>query len=487
MKIMIAYPPLDATKGVPLLSQNRQFQYFTNPSYIYPLVPASAATLLKSKGYEVYYKDAIVEGLSSDEFYDYVVEVKPDVIAMETKTPVIKEHWEIIDKLKQISKSWGMSTVLMGDHVTAFPEESMTRSKVDFVITGGDYDFMLLAVCQYMEKGKEIKEGIWYRAEGKVKNTGEALLDNDLNELPIIDRELTNAGLYNIEYNIRERPFAYTMVGRDCPYGKCRFCSWTTLFPKFRTRDPESLLDEIGMLIDKYGVKAIFDDTGTFPTGAWLETFCEGMVSRGYNKIISFSCNMRVDYLTEKNAQLMKKANFRLLKIGLESANQDTLDRVNKGIKVEQITEACRIARKAGLQIHLTIMVGYPWETRKDAERTYALAKSLMVKGLAELLQSTIVVSYPGTPLFKEVLDNNWLLVSPDDYEAFDMARPILRTVEMSPEEIMEMCDRVYSIFMSPGYIFRKILSIRSLEDIKYYFRGAKAVFGHKKDFSRTA
>ena len=71
MKIMIAYPPIESSKGIPLLSQNRQFQFFSNPTYIFPVIPASAATLLKSKGYEVIWKDGIAENLTAEEFYSF--------------------------------------------------------------------------------------------------------------------------------------------------------------------------------------------------------------------------------------------------------------------------------------------------------------------------------------------------------------------------------------------------------------------------------
>ena len=124
------------------------------------------------------------------------------------------------------------------------------------------------------------------------KNTGQFQLNHDLDTLPPVDRELTSWRLYG-EPLYRREPFTYTMVGRDCPWAKCTFCSWTTLYPKFRTRTPESLLDEIGMLIDRYGVKEIFDDTGTFPPGAWLERFSKGMIERGYNRKLRISINFR--------------------------------------------------------------------------------------------------------------------------------------------------------------------------------------------------
>ena len=156
MKIFIGYPPLDTSKGVALLSQNRQFQYFKKPTYIYPVVPAQAATLLKKAGFEVIWKDCIAEGWTKEQFYQFIAKEKPDLVAFETKTPVVQEHWEIIEHLNRLStidyrsaghglasysQSHRLSTVLFGDHVTALPEESFENSQVDYVLTGGDYDF----------------------------------------------------------------------------------------------------------------------------------------------------------------------------------------------------------------------------------------------------------------------------------------------------------------------------------------------------------
>ncbi|MCJ7472792.1 MAG: B12-binding domain-containing radical SAM protein, partial [Actinobacteria bacterium] len=95
MKIFISYPPLESNKGVPLLSQNRQFQWFSNPTYIYPVVPACAATLLKSNGFNVVWDDGIAENMSYRDWEDRLNSKKPDIIMIETKTPVIKSHWKI--------------------------------------------------------------------------------------------------------------------------------------------------------------------------------------------------------------------------------------------------------------------------------------------------------------------------------------------------------------------------------------------------------
>ncbi|MFQ6056314.1 MAG: hypothetical protein ACE5J3_10085, partial [Methanosarcinales archaeon] len=89
MKIAISYPPLESSKGVPLLSQNRQFQWFCEPTYIYPMVPAYALTLLNKAGYDVLWDDGIAEEKSYDKWLDELSREEPDMVAIETKTPVV--------------------------------------------------------------------------------------------------------------------------------------------------------------------------------------------------------------------------------------------------------------------------------------------------------------------------------------------------------------------------------------------------------------
>lgn len=484
MKIAIGYPPTESEKGIALLSQNRQFQWFSNPSYLFPVVWGSAATLLKKKGYEVFWIDSIAEKIHWEEFIRKFEIEKPDLFAFETKAPVIKQHWRIIDKLKE--KFPNMKIALLGDHVTSFPQESMKNSEVDFVSCGGDFDFILADLCDWISgKRKKCPGGVYYRNGKKIISSGKFNLRHNLDEIPFIDRELTKWKLYQQEYNISRKPYFYIMSGRDCWWGKCKFCAWPTLFPRFRVRSVENVLDEIGMLIEKYNAKEIFDDSGTLMVGEWLKNLCEGLIKRGYNKRIKYSCNMRFGALNQEDYIIMKKAGFRLLKFGLESANQKTLDRLNKGIKVEDIVNGCRMAKKAGLTVHLTMIVGYPWEDKEDALRTFKLAKDLMQGGKADLLQATVLIPYPGTPLWKEAVENDWFLFDKEDYERYDMREPVLKTKDSDAKEIASICGKIYTIFLTPKYIFQRIKNIKSFDEIILNLRGIKAVYGHLRDFWR--
>jgi anaerobic magnesium-protoporphyrin IX monomethyl ester cyclase len=488
MKISISYPPINSDKGVPLLSQNRQFQYFQSPTYIYPVVPAYAATLLAKAGYEVMWDDGIAEEKAYSKWLNDIEKANPDVIMMETKTPVVKKHWAIINDVKNVLPN--SNVVLVGDHVTALPQESMEKSQVDYILTGGDYDFLLLNLVDYINgKAKQLQPGIWYRQNGEIKDTGTFMLNHNLDDLPFIDRDLTHWRLYSERNgNFKITPGAYTMAGRDCWWrkdGGCTFCSWPTLYPTFRSMKPERLADEIGLLIERYGVKSVFDDTGCFPAGQWLRNFANLMLERGYGKKIQFSCNMRFGALTREDYKLMKKAGFRMLLFGVESGSQATLDRLNKGTKIEDIMNECRVPREEGLEPHITIMVGYPWEKRQDAQSTLNVAKTMMQKGWAVTLQSTIVIPYPGSKLYAEALKNGWFRVDPQDYERFDMKEPVMTTPDMTPEEVMKLCDEIYKVFLTPQYMLKQLVRIKSVRDVKYSVKGLAKVLGHVKDFGK--
>ena len=480
MKVVIAYPPIDNIKGTPLLSQNRQYQVSPFSYFIYPVVPAYAATLLKQKGYEVYWLDGLAEKMTYEEWLEKVKEIQPDLIAIETKTPVIKYHWKIIHDTKYMIQN--TKFVLMGDHVTAMPEESMKNCPVDFVITGGDYDFGLLSIVNHLSKGEKLEAGIWYRKKIHntkyiIQNTGKFVLSHSLDELPMIDRELTKWELYAYKNsNFYRAPGAYTMFGRDCWWGKCIFCSWTTIFPgnKFRVMSVKKAIAEVKNLVENYHVREIMDDSGTFPVGDWLREFCEEIIKRGYQKKIRINCNMRFNSgLTEKDYQLMGKAGFRFILYGLESANQDTLDRLNKNSKVEQIEPALRMAKKAGLWPHVTVMVGYPWEGEREIGKTIGLVKDLFKKGLVNTMQATIVIPYPGTPLFRECEKKSWLKTL--DWNRYDMREPIMKA-GVPDERLLAAVRELYShSIWNKTFILNTIKQLKNWDGTKYVsFQGLK-------------
>ena len=474
MRIAIAYPPFKSDKGVALLTQNRQFQWFSRPTYIFPVVPATAATMLKNLGHEVLFLDGIASELSAEAFDAKLAEFGPDLVVLETKTPVVKRHWKWIESHSSAgagrisggatSPSGNVKFVLVGDHVTALPDESIGKPGVWAVIPGGDWDFGLV---DFISAG--CPEGIQPFA-----------LKDDISSAPWIDRDLVHWELYAKKNgNFRRTPGTYIMSGRDCWHGKCTFCSWTTLYPRYRVRNVKDVVDEIEMLATKYGVKEIMDDSGSFPVGKWLVDFCNEMINRGLNKKLRIDCNMRFGRLSLEDYKLMRRAGFQFVLFGVESANQETLDRFCKALKVEDVLAGAQWATEAGLDVHVTFMFGHAWEGPAEIEKTVALARRLLAKGWAKTLQCTLTIPYPGTPLFKELKANDGLATL--DWDEYDMRRAVTKTPFATEDEIKCAIRKVYRGFLQPAALWH--LFRRNLFNFGFYYRGFRYLLGHLLDF----
>ncbi len=500
LRLVVGYPPIRSGKGVPLLSQNRQFQYFNAKTYIYPMVPAYAASNAAAHGYTVKWMDGIAKEQTFEDWLKELKDFNPDVLMVETKSPVAKKHWEITKILKK--ELPGLKLVWVGDHVTFVPFEFLDNSKADYLITGGDYDFVIVNLLDHLTKGTPLESGVWWRMGDKnisvkevikVKgkrgkeygNTGKPSLKHTLDDLPFVDRDLTDWKLYAYyNGNYKYTPATYMYSGRDCWWNRCTFCVWDhTINPlgSYRRFTPKRLFAEVKHVVDNYGVKEIFDDAGTFMIGPYLREFCNLMIDSGYSKKVVYGCNMRLNALKQPDYDLMGKANFRFILYGMESANQQTLDHLDKGVKIPQIEEGVRMAKKAGLEPHLTIMMGYPWESYEDARNTVNLAKHCFDKGYVDTLQATVVIPYPGTPLWKECKEKGWLLT--EDYDKYDMRQPVMKS-PLTDKQILELTQDLYKSFLTPRFILRKLTSIRSLDDIKFYFMAGWRFLGHLADFS---
>jgi len=415
VKIVVGYPPYYSQKGTALCSQNRQFQWSKAGTVIYPVVLASAATVLKNKGNEVYWLDGIARGWATLQYLQELWKIKPDFIFWEVKTPIIQRVWLYISLINRNLPQ--TKVILCGDHVTALPDEIPDPFCTYQIKKGGDYDNK---------------------------------------KAPLIDRQLTRWKDYAYRNgNFKATPGGYTMFARDCWHrkgGGCTFCSWTNLYRDFSVMSTENAMAEVESLAGS-GCKEIFDDSGTFPVGSWLHDFCEK--KRRMKNGPSMGCNMRSGVLQREDWRALRNAGFRLVLLGLESANDATLQKLNKGYTVGDIETSCRDASRAGLDVHVTSMVGFPWERKEDAEKTIRLCRSLFAKGWIQSMQATICIPYPGTALFKKAKEKNWLKT--EDWSRYDMSGPILRC-PIPDAELMAMVRDAYKTALTPMSIIRSTL-----------------------------
>lgn len=442
--------------------------------------------MLKKAGHRILWLDAIGENLSEEESRKTLFDFEPELIVLETKTPVIKKHWEYINNVK--CQMPGAKFILLGDHVSYYPEESLRNSKVDFVLTGGDYDFLLVNLVKHLTKEEKLEGGIWRRDKnGKVKSSGPLNLNHNLDQTPIVDYDLTKWYLYK-EADFYQ-PSVRMMFGRGCAGaggkpGVCTFCSWQHILWQLtaRLRSPQHVANEVEHLIKNYKLKEIFDDTESGPcfNKEWFRNFYQELKKRNLLGKIVFSSNARADTLDKNTCGLLEKLGFRMLKIGIESGNNKTLKRIAKDESVEKIIWGVKNAKDAGLVTHLSVMIGFPWEDEKDVKKTYEITKELLLykTRVGDSLQASMIIPYPGTPLYYQALKNKWFLINPKDYEAFDMGNPVLKS-KVNPKAF---CQKFWRLHLHPTFVLRSFWTVRKTDDLNLLLRGFFSFLGHQRD-----
>ena len=246
--------------------------------------------------------------------------------------------------------------------------------------------------------------------------------------LPHPDRVFTGAKEYT-SGNYKYLPGTHMQVANGCWWGKCSFCVENG--KPYEVRSVDDVIEEIKE-IKQLGFKEVFDDSGTFPTGQWLLDFCNLLND------INFSCNMR---LVDNDYKKMKQVGFRMLLFGIESANQNTLDKINKGVKVDDIIPTIRKAAEAGLEPHISCIFGWEWETEKEALNTLRLVWWLLRKGYAKTAQASFIV--------QQGIKGN--------------------------ESQRHFINDIYGVWKYPDFWFSQLKDIKDKDDLKYLWRKIKA------------
>ena len=122
---------------------------------------------------------------------------------------------------------------------------------------------------------------------------------------------------------------------------------------------------------------------------------------------------------------------------------------------------------KHGMHPHLTIMVGYYWETQEMLNDTVSFVRQIMHGGLARTLQVTLCTPLDYTPYHQECIDNDVMLT--DNYNEHDMSRLIVKT-PIPHEKYYDAVKEMYYLALSPKFILRQIFFLKNLKLRNFQF-----------------
>ncbi len=276
--------------------------------------------------------------------------------------------------------SGGKGVVVVGGPITLTPQH-IESPEIDTIVRG-EGERAVLDVVADLPRPRRLYEARRIR---------------DLDELPFPARDLLsvqggNVFAFNRQYLGSESTVLIT--SRGCPFS-CAFCASPGIWlRKVTYRSVENVLAEVDEIIGRFGVRQLrfSDDTLTLRRDR-LQALCDGLGRRG----VVWRASIRVKPSDPEMFRAMYASGCREVSLGVESGDQDVLDRVGKSATVEDNRIACLNAKAAGLVVRVLFMIGVPGESTHTVDRNIAFFES--VRDACDTVALTRFVPIPGSAI----------------------------------------------------------------------------------------
>lgn len=409
-----------------------------------PIGLAYLAAVLEEKGHEVLVLDCLASNIDQEQLKQKLGEFNPNVVGISSMTPMVLSTMIAARGAKQVCPD--ATVVLGGPHATFMDKEILSSEPDVDVIVRGEGELTLVELTQRIinNVGLNSAEGITFRHSGQiVQNPSRPYIQN-LDELPFPAYKH-----FPLEkYRLFGKLFFPVITSRGCPY-QCSFCTSSRILGKqYRARSPKNIGNELEMLKREYNADSFtfYDDTLTLDKKRIFE-ICDEIKSRKIN--IPWDCQTRVDQITEEILTKMKATNCQQVFFGAESGCQEILNAVNKRTTVEQNEKAIKMAKKAGLFVAISIIMGYPGETAEMREQTLDFIR----RAEPDDVYLCIATPYPGTELRTQVQKMG--LKMSTEWNKYDTTTPVFENPLFPDAEAMKLRSDFINSFYTPKYVLR--------------------------------
>jgi len=429
-----------------------------------PFLVALMAAYLRSRGYVAAIIDANAENLAPEEVARRVAELRPlltAVIVYGSQPSASTQNMTNAGLICTAIARAGQARIALGGlHPSALPERTLREEQVDYVIQGEGFLTLerLLAALQGGEDQDLSRiPGLWYRDNQALRHTPPAPLIGDLDSLPMAAWDLLPMPLYRAHNwhcfdDLEQRsPYGAIYTSLGCPYN-CIFCCINAPFgtPGIRYRSPERVVEEIDLLVQRYGVRnlKIVDELFVLHEPHYMG-IVELLIQRGYD--LNIWAYARVDTVKPENLARMKQAGINWLALGIESANPAVRDSAAKRMRVGDITQVVRSIQAAGMRVIGNFIFGLPEDSMATMRETLEMAMELN----CEFANFYSAMAYPGSQLYDMALEQGWQLpvcwhgFSQHSYETLP-----LPTQQVSAAEVLRFRDDAFqTYFANPAYL----------------------------------
>jgi radical SAM superfamily enzyme YgiQ (UPF0313 family) len=289
--------------------------------------------------------------------------------------------------------------------------------EVDFVCRG-DGEQVILDLVERLDDVADVA-GITWAKDGQVMQNPNRTMERNLDQWPFPDRDslpldFVESMPLDVPAVLSMERFTTMQTSRGCPW-PCVFCDIPIFNEgKWRARSPQHVVEEFKHLRELGYGSVYFVDDHFLLQPKRIEAICRGINEAGVT--IQWGCEGRVDSVAQHLFPAMAKAHCRTLMFGVESGSQKILDRLKKEQTLEEVENAVKNAKDAGIEIvHGFFVVGNPDETVEDMNATFDFASKLPL----DTFGFNRLCVYRGTPLWQEYVKRGLVSEQTDWYKYF--------------------------------------------------------------------
>lgn len=238
--------------------------------------------------------------------------------------------------------------------------------------------------------------------------------------------------------------YAAIYTSLNCSFN-CHFCCTSALFGNRQMRyfPVEWVLREIDVLVQQYKVRhlKIADELFVLDRRR-VGAICDGLIERGYD--LNIWAYARAGLVQPQLLQKMRRAGFKWLAYGFESASQTVRDGVGKGTNEKQTQDAIEWTRDAGINICANVIFGLPDDTNDTMQETL----DWLVEHNFSWANMYCAMALPGSELYENTpeqdLPKTWAGYGQLAYEC----QP-LPTKHLTAAEVLQFRDTAWQSYMN--------------------------------------
>lgn len=410
-----------------------------------------------------------------------LLERRFDLLVMTLQTVAVNVGQEVARIVRKHSPH--TQIVVGGVHVTTFPLEFNDPMLFDLVVLGeGDFvlnDIVAGTLPPNVFKTSEDDAGAnaaWYYHRNKKKSDVV-----DMNSLAFPRWDMFDLKRYSHSHlSTRKNPVGLIETSRGCAF-RCNFCNKNTFGHFHRSKSPERVVEEF-FYLRQIGFREVHvaDDSFTQDLDR-AKQVCELLIQRKFDLSWSLYSGVRVDRVDKDFFELAKQAGLWSVSFGIESGNQQILDRINKGTKLPQIEKSVNLAHAAGLDTFGFFILGLSGETEKSMQDTIDFSLSLPLS----IAKFDICIPYPGTGFYQELEGEGRIkLKNWSDYVVHQTDTPLFEHPNLSWQQLQKYYAKAYRAFyLRPEFWYKRlkrdVVKGDVMNDFLFFLKGLPSLLWH--------